>query len=194
MANTRFWLNWTNSNAKLILNGPLFAPGWKPVWWYIEWWNVKKDFITNINDKNSWNFYKNNWIIWYWTDWQMHMFSNNDITEQTWSTVKLKDWKDITFKRAFQNWPMLVENWVVQTQSSWKKVDRTAIGFTESWEIRWIQAKQCTLWELANFAQNSWLKNVMYLDGSSWIAWMSNWETWQKRWNTSKWAVWLQLW
>ena len=193
-SNARFWLNWTNNDAIIILNWPLFAPGWKPVWWYIENWYVKKTFNTKVNEKASWNFYYNNWIFWYWTDWKMHMFSFKEIEKQDWATITKKNWETITFKRAMQNWPMLVANGKEWTTSQKKKTDRTAIWFTSTGEIRAIQWKWITLWELATFCKNEWLTNAIYLDGSPWIAWLKNWKTWEKRWWFASWATWLQLW
>lgn len=193
-SNMRFGVNWSNKNAKIIMNWPLFWSGWKPVWWYIENWNVVKNFETKVAENQSWNFYKNNWIIWYGTDWKMHMFSFHDIKEQSGNTITKQNWEKITFKRAFQNGPMLVQNWDIKTSSNSKKVDRTAIWFTASWEIRCVQVKQASLVELANFCKEKWLTNTMYLDGSQWIAWMQNWATWQKFWWIRNWVTWIQLW
>ena len=193
-ANAQFKKNWAKTDKKIILNWPLFAPWWMPVWWFIENWIVKKNFTTKINEKDPWNFSYNNWIFWYWTDWQMHMFSYKDIDNQEWNKIKLKNGEEITFTWAFQNWPMLVQNWIIQTTSNKKSVNRTCIWFLPSWEIRAVQAKWVTLAELANYCKEEWLKNVMYLDWSNWIAWMKNWNTWDKRWEFAAWATWLQLW
>ena len=124
----------------------------------------------------------------------MHMFSYKDIEKQEWAKVTLKNGQNITFKRAFQNGPMLVKDWAEKTTSNKKRVDRTAIWFTTDWEIRAIQGKWVTLWELAAQCKNAWLTNAMYLDWSSWIAWMKNWKTWEKRWWFASGATWLQLW
>lgn len=189
-----FWKNWKNQNQEVVLNWPLFAPGWNPVWWYIENGKVRKNFLTKINEDQTGNFYNNNWIIGCDTDWKMHMFSYRDIVGQEWATIIKSDGEKIMFKRAFQNGPMLVYDWIPQTKNSSKKVDRTAIWFTSTWELRAVQATSVTLWEFAAFCDDQWLSNTMYLDWSRWIAGLRDGETWQTWWWFAAWATWLQFW
>lgn len=191
----RFGKNWENMDEDVVVNWPLFAPGWNPVWWYIQDWKTEKPFVTTINENQSGNFYKNNGIIWCDTNWKMHMFSYKDIAQQDGSTITKNDWEKISFKWAFQNGPMLVQDWELQTKNSNKKVDRTAIWFTSSWEIRAVQASSVSLWEFADFCKNQWLSNTMYLDWSSWIASLKDWRTWTLYWKWfAQWATWLQFW
>lgn len=191
-----FAKNWTNTDKDVVLNWPLFAPWWNPVWWYIENWKVKKDFLTTKSsvDSKGWNFKTINWIIGCDTNWKMHMFSYKDIDSQEWSTITKTDWEKISFKWAFQNGPMLVQDGNVQTSNSSKKVDRTAIWFTKTWEIRAVQASSVTLWEFADFCKNQWLSDTMYLDWSKWIAGLKDWKAWSVWWWFASWATWLQLW
>lgn len=205
---------WKNSEAKgdVILNGPLYENLYDknshenlllPQWWYIKDWEVVKNFYKLGNKSNkSWNFYEFNWIIWCDTNWKMHMFSSNDIESQDWSTIIRKNWEEreeITFKWAFQNGPMLVQDWVIKKKNTENKLDRTAIWFTSSWELRAVYGHNVSIGEFASFCASKWLSNTMYLDGSNWIAGIKNWEVWwdwlakKEWWLVNPDATWLQF-
>ena len=106
------------------VNGPLFDIDKKPVWWYIDGENTKKEFIDPTTKPG--NFSVDNGIFGVWSDGKPHLISYEEYKKNP-----------IKFKRAFQNGPMLMYNGkdMRETGTSETKYNRSGIWFTPGWDM-----------------------------------------------------------
>lgn len=137
------------------VNWPLFWSDNKPVWWYIDNNNKLKEFIDP--SIGWWNFAVDNWIFGLSTDGSLYLIPYANIENE-----------NISFKWAFQNWPMLIldgknmrENW-----TSTSKYNRSGIWFTQWWKAIIIYSDEpVTFKEFAQLFVDRGCNNAIYLDG-----------------------------
>jgi len=153
-----FWKKSLKTDLQsFTVNWPLFWSDNKPVWWYIDNWNKLKDFIDPTI--GWWNFAVDNWVFGLWTDWKLHLIPYENIKNN-----------NISFQRAFQNWPILIVNGknIRESWTSTSKYNRSGIWFTPEWKTIIIYSDQpLTFKEFAKLFVDRGCNNAIYLDGWS---------------------------
>jgi len=148
----------TTKHLSFTVNWPLYGDDKIPVWWYIADDRQVKNFIDPnlLPDKEKGNFAKyGNWIFGLWTDWKLHLIPYDDYKNNP-----------ISFKRAFQNWPILVQDGVNKRWTSETKCNRSGIWFTEKWIAKVIYSDApITFREFAQLFIQNGCTDAIYLDG-----------------------------
>jgi uncharacterized protein YigE (DUF2233 family) len=137
------------------VNGPLVWADWKPVGWYIDNGSKSKDFIEP--SVWWWNFAVDNWVFWVGKDWKPYLIPHSELKNNS-----------TNFKRAFQNWPMLIQNWknLREKGTSVSEYNRSWIWFTPEWDMIVVYSDQpCTLKQFTKQFEVRWCNNAIYLDG-----------------------------
>jgi uncharacterized protein YigE (DUF2233 family) len=150
-----------------VVNGPLVGDDWQPVGWYIDNTTKVKDFVDPAS--GWWNFAIDNWIFWVWVDWKPYLIPYSDI--------KKNEENKVQFQWAFQNWPMLIQNWVNMREKwqSTSKNSRSGIWFTPEWKMIVIYSDQpVTFKEFAKEFKDRWCNNAIYLDWGTNYAWCAD--------------------
>lgn len=148
----------TTADLSFTVNWPLFGDDNLPVGWYIDNGVQKKNFIdpSSLPKEKQGNFAVDNWIFWFWTDWTLHLIPYGERN------------KNISFARAFQNWPILLLDGENKRNPEWtSKNNRSGIWFTPEWKAFVLYSDEpVTFYEFAELFKVQGCTNAIYLDGN----------------------------
>ena len=201
------WNIWFGTNSKptdnkdgyrlsFTVNGPLVWSDGKPVWWYIvldtdrkthrKTQNIAskqiKDFVEPDPNKKD-NFNTRNGIFGLWTDGELHLLGYEEYKGSP-----------ISFKRAFQNGPILMKDGInVCNINSTSKCNRSGIWFNKNtWDAMVIYSDEpVTPYEFAEKFKDRGCTDVIFLDWESLYAWYEDESG--KHWNLQEKAIKLQF-